>query len=115
MAYQYEQSDKLFDIIVSNPPYVTHREKDEMEANVLDYEPHLALFVENDNPLIFYKAIANYAFLNLVKNGFFMVEINQYLGKETAQVFEEKGFTEIEIIKDMFGRERFIKGRKNNV
>ena len=115
LAYQYEQSDKLFDIIVSNPPYVTHREKDEMEANVLDYEPHLALFVENDNPLIFYKAIANYAFLNLVKNGFFMVEINQYLGKETAQVFEEKGFTEIEIIKDMFGRERFIKGRKNNV
>jgi release factor glutamine methyltransferase len=86
-----------------------------MEANVLDYEPHLALFVENDNPLVFYKAIANYAFLNLVNNGFFMVEINQYLGKETAQVFEEKGFTEIEIIKDMFGRERFIKGRKNNV
>jgi release factor glutamine methyltransferase len=91
---------------------VTHREKGEMEANVLDYEPHLALFVENDNPLVFYKAIANYASLNLVNNGFFIVEINQYLGTETAEAFEEKGFVEIEIIKDMFGRERFIKGRK---
>ena len=112
LTYQHEKSEQLFDIIVSNPPYVTHREKDEMEANVLDYEPHLALFVENDNPLIFYKAIANYASLNLANNGFFIVEINQYLGAETAQVFEEKGFVEIEIIKDMFGRERFIKGRK---
>jgi release factor glutamine methyltransferase len=112
LTYQHEKSEQLFDIIVSNPPYVTYREKDKMEANVLEYEPHLALFVENDNPLIFYKAIANYAFLNLAHNGFFMVEINQYLGAQTALVFKEKGFIEVEIIKDMFGRERFIKGRK---
>lgn len=110
LAHQYEKLEKPFDIIVSNPPYVTLREKEEMEANVLEYEPHLALFVENDNPLIFYKAIANYASLNLVNNGLFFVEINQYLGPETAQVFIDKGFSSVTIIKDLFGRDRFIQG-----
>lgn len=110
LATQEQTLSQKFDIIVSNPPYVTNHEKSEMEANVLDYEPHLALFVENDNPLLFYKAIAQFASLNLVENGLCMVEINQYFGKETAEVFVKAGFQDVEIIQDMLGRDRFVKG-----
>lgn len=110
LATQEQTLSQKFDIIVSNPPYVTNHEKSEMEANVLDYEPHLALFVENDNPLLFYKAIAQFASLNLVENGLCMVEINQNFGKETAEVFVKAGFQDVEIIQDMLGRDRFVKG-----
>jgi release factor glutamine methyltransferase len=97
-----------FNIIVSNPPYVTKQEIYRMQKNVLDFEPHLALFVDDSEPLIFYEAIANFAFNNLTDNGLVAVEINEALGEETANVFRRKGFSEVEIIKDMHQKERFV-------
>ncbi len=97
-----------FTIIVSNPPYVTKQEIDRMQKNVLDFEPHLALFVEDSEPLIFYEAIANFAFNNLTDNGLVAVEINETLGEETANVFKRKGFSEVEIIKDIHQKDRFV-------
>jgi release factor glutamine methyltransferase len=98
-----------FTIIVSNPPYVMNAEKAEMERNVLEYEPHLALFVEDDDPLIFYQKIAEFAFKNLIKKGLCVVEINQAFGLETAELFWNQGFSEVEVIKDMFGKDRMVK------
>lgn len=98
-----------FSIIVSNPPYVMNAEKSEMEQNVLDYEPHLALFVEDSNPLIFYKSIAEFAFKNLIINGLCIVEINQAFGLETAELFWNQGFRYVEVVKDMFGKDRMVK------
>jgi release factor glutamine methyltransferase len=97
-----------FNIIVSNPPYVTKQEIYRMQKNVLDFEPHLALFVDDSEPLIFYEAIANFAFNNLTDNGLVAVEINEALGEETANVFRRKGFSEVEIIKDMHQKDRFV-------
>ena len=101
-----------FSIIVSNPPYVMTAEKLEMEQNVLDYEPHLALFVENSNPLIFYKAITEFASKNLINQGLCIVEINQAFGLETAELFWNHGFRYVEVIKDMFGKDRMVKAIK---
>ena len=98
-----------FSIIVSNPPYVMNAEKSEMEQNVLDYEPPLALFVEDSNPLIFYKAIADFAFKNLITKGLCVVEINQAFGLETAELFWNQGFRYVEVVKDMFGKNRMVK------
>ena len=98
-----------FSIIVSNPPYVMNAEKSEMEQNVLDYEPHLALFVEDSNPLIFYKAIAEFASKNLITKGLCIVEINQAFGLETAELFWNQGFRYVEVVKDMFGKDRMVK------
>ncbi len=98
-----------FSIIVSNPPYVMNAEKLEMEQNVLDYEPHLALFVEDSNPLIFYKAIAEFASKNLINKGLCIVEINQAFGLETAELFWNKSFRYVEVVKDMFGKDRMVK------
>ena len=99
----------MFDIIVSNPPYVRELEKVEIKNNVLKNEPHLALFVKDDNPLLFYKKIADLAKNNLTKNGLLFFEINQYLGSETVDMLKNKGFTQIELQKDMFGNDRMIK------
>jgi release factor glutamine methyltransferase len=98
-----------FSIIVSNPPYVMNAEKLEMEQNVLDYEPHLALFVEDSEPLIFYKVIAEFASKNLIDKGLCVVEINQALGLETAELFWNQGFQYVEVVKDMFGKDRMVK------
>jgi release factor glutamine methyltransferase len=98
-----------FDVIVSNPPYVRNLEKVEIKKNVLDYEPHLALFVENDNALIFYKKIAELAQKNLKPNGFLFFEINQYLGKETVDLLENLNFKNIELRKDIYGNDRMIR------
>jgi len=98
-----------FDIIISNPPYVRELEKAEIQNNVLQNEPHLALFVSNENPLIFYNKIADLAQQHLTKNGLLFFEINQYLGNETEQLLAEKGFKNIELRKDLFGNERMIK------
>lgn len=98
-----------FSIIVSNPPYVMNAEKLEMEQNVLAYEPHLALFVEDSNPLIFYKAIAEFAANNLIDKGLCVVEINQAFGLETAELFWNQGFQSVEVVKDMFGKDRMVK------
>ena len=100
---------EVYDVIISNPPYVRELEKDEMQKNVLDNEPHLALFVENNNPLLFYDKIADLAKSHLTKNGYLYLEINQYLGKETADLLNAKGFKNIELRKDIFGSDRMIK------
>jgi len=97
-----------FDIIVSNPPYVRNLEKIEINKNVLEYEPHLALFVEDNDALLFYRKIANLAKKNLKPNGQLYFEINQYLGKETVELLEELGFKNIELKKDIYGNDRMI-------
>ena len=98
-----------FDIIVSNPPYIQHLEKNKMQANVLDFEPHLALFVEDSNPLQFYKKIAQFAKEKLKTNGQLYFEINEYLGPKTTHLLKNKGFKTIELRKDIFEKDRMIK------
>jgi release factor glutamine methyltransferase len=98
-----------FDIIVSNPPYVRNLEKQEIKKNVLDYEPHLALFVEDTDALLFYRKIAQLSIKNLSPNGLLFFEINQYLGKEIVELLENLGFKNIELKKDMFGNDRMIR------
>lgn len=100
-----------FDVIVSNPPYVRNLEKEEIKKNVLDYEPHLALFVEDNDALLFYRKIAELALKNLALNGYLFFEINQYLGKETVALLEKLGFQNIELRKDFKGNDRMIKAR----
>ncbi len=100
--------DQKFDIIVSNPPYVRNLEKAEIKPNVLDNEPHLALFVSDNDPLIFYKKIAELAAANLNPNGQLFFEINQYLGKETQDLLESLGLKNIELRKDIYGNDRMI-------
>ena len=100
------------DIIVSNPPYVRNLEKQEIKKNVLDYEPHLALFVEDTDALLFYRKIAQLALKNLSPNGLLFFEINQYLGKETVELLQNLGFINIELKKDMYGNDRMIKCKK---
>ena len=98
-----------FTVIISNPPYVMNSEKIEMERNVLEYEPHLALFVEDNDPLIFYRKISEFAAKNLIDKGLCIVEINQAFGLETAELFWNQGFSEVEVLKDMFGKDRMVK------
>jgi release factor glutamine methyltransferase len=98
-----------YNIIVSNPPYVRVLEKQEIKKNVLDYEPHLALFVEDNDALLFYRKIAQLALKNLAPNGLLFFEINQYLGKETVALLENLGFKNIELRKDIYGNDRMIK------
>lgn len=97
-----------FDIIVSNPPYIMHKEKSEMSANVLDYEPHLALFVPDSDPLLFYRAIGNYGLKNLRHGGRLYFEINAALGRETCQLLESLGYRDIILRKDINGLDRMI-------
>ncbi|MBT6081666.1 MAG: peptide chain release factor N(5)-glutamine methyltransferase [Polaribacter sp.] len=103
-----ESLPQKFDIIVSNPPYVRELEKREIKKNVLQNEPHLALFVDNNNPLLFYKKIADLAIEYLRQDGLLFFEINQYLEKETVKMLEMKGFKNIELRKDLFGNYRMI-------
>ena len=97
----------LYDIIVSNPPYIANAEKKEMNHQVLNHEPHLALFVDDDNPLIFYDKISDFALTNLSPQGKLYFEINQTLGLATKKLLENKGFS-AEIIKDINGNDRII-------
>ena len=105
-----KELDEKFDIIISNPPYVRELEKAEMQNNVIDHEPSLALFVPDEDPLKFYSAVVNFAADHLNENGCLYLEINQYLGEETKQLLEESNFKTIELRKDMFGNDRMIKG-----
>ena len=98
-----------FDLIVSNPPYVKKNELSEIRENVKLFEPHLALFVEDHNPLIYYQKIAEIAKNQLTKYGQILVEINSNLGRETEDVFKKAGFSSVEIIQDFFGRDRFLR------
>jgi release factor glutamine methyltransferase len=97
-----------YDIIVSNPPYVRMLEKQEIKTNVLDFEPHLALFVEDNDALLFYRKIAQLAQHNLNENGLLFFEINQYLAKETIELLENLHFKSIELRQDIYGNDRMI-------
>ena len=99
-----------FDVIVSNPPYVRALEKNKMQPNVLEHEPHLALFVANNNPLLFYEAISKYAKKALRANGQLFFEINEYLGVETVNVLHNHNFNNIQLKQDIFGKDRMVKG-----
>lgn len=99
-----------FDIIVSNPPYITEQEKEAMHANVLAHEPNLALFVTNGDPLQFYEKIASFAAKNLKRGGKLYVEINAGYAKEVKDCFEQHGFSEVRIISDMQGKDRIVSG-----
>lgn len=108
----YSGCSEKYDVIVSNPPYVRHLEKQEIKKNVLAYEPHLALFVEDSDPLIFYRKITEFAVENLTENGVLYFEINQYLGKETVDLVKRYGFTSVELRKDLSGNDRMLKACK---
>ena len=101
-----------FDIIVSNPPYITPKEMQEMHSNVLNYEPHTALFVEESAPLLFYDYITDFALYHLTEDGSLYFEINQYLSQETADLIRKKGFKKVDIFKDINGVDRIIRARK---
>lgn len=98
-----------YNLIVSNPPYIRELEKGEIKNNVLENEPHLALFVEDNNPLIFYSKIADLARIHLKKGGILFFEINQYLGKETVEMLKQKDYNTITLKKDLFGNDRMVK------
>ena len=97
-----------FDVIVSNPPYVTEAEKDEMEANVLDWEPALALFVPDDDPLRFYRRIVTLGRELLLPEGKLYFEINRAFGREIAYMLEMNQYRDIRVIKDIFGKDRIL-------
>jgi release factor glutamine methyltransferase len=103
-----EESRAKFDIIVSNPPYITNQEKELMHRNVLDYEPHLALFVENDAPLLFYTSIADFALKHLSEKGKLYFEINEQYGTEVKGMLFEKNFKNVTIVKDMNEKDRIV-------
>ena len=100
-----------FGIIVSNPPYVTDAEKEQMLPNVLQHEPHIALFVPDNDPLIFYKAIADFAIKHLDTTGSLYLEINENLGEETVQLLKQMGFKKIELRQDLSGKDRMIRSQ----
>ena len=97
------------DIIVSNPPYICHKERAAMERNVLEHEPKLALFVPDDDPLLFYRAIARYAAKALKPKRMLFFEINPLYADEMQQMLSEEGFSQTEVKKDQFGKQRFTK------
>ena len=97
-----------FDVIVSNPPYVTEAEKKDMDANVLDWEPELALFVPDDDPLRFYRRIADLGRELLLPDGKLYIEINQAYGRETAHILEMNQYHDVRVIRDIFGKERIV-------
>lgn len=100
--------DKKWDVIVSNPPYIAESEKQEMEKNVLNFEPHQALFVKDNNPLVFYNKIADFALQNLVPNGSLYFEINRAKGNEIEEMLKEKGFSRVELKKDISQNPRMV-------
>jgi release factor glutamine methyltransferase len=104
-----------FDLIVSNPPYVMEKEKPLMRSNVLDHEPHLALFVSDNDPLVFYRAVAAWALALLKPGGKGMVEINEALAPETEEVFRSCGFAEVSTVLDLNDRNRFVVFAKTDV
>lgn len=99
----------MFDMVLSNPPYVMESEKALMRRNVLEHEPALALFVPDEDPLLFYRAVASWAASMLVVGGLCLVEINESLGAETADVFIRAGFRDVEVLKDLASRDRFVR------
>lgn len=103
-----ETLPQVYNVIVSNPPYVRNLEKEEIKENVLQYEPHLALFVDDNDPLLFYRKIAQLAKTQLSPEGKLYFEINQYLGNETVAMLENMGFVNVILKKDIYGNDRMI-------
>ena len=101
-----------YNIIVSNPPYICEEEKAEMERNVLEHEPRLALFVPDDDPLLFYRRIAELGLSLLKEKGLLFFEINRRFGEEVIKMLQEKGYREVELRQDMFGNDRMVKAIK---
>jgi release factor glutamine methyltransferase len=110
--FAWPSSKGSWDIIVSNPPYVTEEEKKEMANHVLDFEPHLALFVPNDDALKYYEALADFAIERLIQGGYLCLEINQYFGTQTVELLFSKGFQEVQLKKDFKGNDRMIVAQK---
>ena len=117
----FKQSDILqwsnslwpqFDVVVSNPPYVMESEKKLMQANVLDYEPELALFVSDTDPLIFYRTIAQFAAQHLNKEGYLFFEINENMGKEMIELVKQLEFSNVELRCDINGKNRMLRCQK---
>lgn len=104
-----------WDIIVSNPPYVTEAEKKEMANHVLDHEPHLALFVPTDDALKYYLVLADFAIARLQAGGYLCVEINQYFGTQTLELLFRKGFQDVKLLKDFKGNDRMIVAKKSGL
>ena len=109
---EWENTELQFDVIVSNPPYVRESEKERMAPNVLEHEPHLALFVENNNPLVFYQAIVALSKQALKKQGLLYFEINEYLGEETKALFSSDDFENVQLKTDVFGKNRMMRASK---
>lgn len=107
-VFDWEQETNTWDIIVSNPPYVLDAEKSEMESHVLDHEPHLALFVPNEDPLKFYRVIGEMAQKRLTPGGFLCFEINRAFGAENVALAEKQGFENIQLLKDFHGNDRML-------
>lgn len=107
-----EPLGESFDVIVSNPPYVLEGEKEVMEPNVLRYEPAVALFVPDADPLLFYRRIASLALQSLTPQGTLYFEINQAYGKETKELLQTIGFSQVELVQDCFGKDRIIKAKR---
>ncbi len=105
-------SEKAFDIIVSNPPYIPNADRAQMHKNVLDYEPDLALFVDDESPLIFYQAIAKKAAHSLKKGGKLYFEIHENFGKEVCELLSSLGYFDVELRKDLQGKDRMVKAKK---
>ena len=101
-----------YDVIVSNPPYICNKEAVEMEAHVLDHEPHTALFVPDSDPLLFYRALAQIGRARLIPGGCLVVECNRAYTQEIAALFRDYGFVDIEIFEDCFGAPRFVRGAR---
>jgi release factor glutamine methyltransferase len=112
LNFKSELGGSKFEIIVSNPPYVTLEDKKQMHLNVTDFEPHNALFVPENDPLVFYKAITDFASRHLVKGGFLFFEINESYGEEMIELLNSKLFISVELRKDMSGKSRMMKAVK---
>lgn len=111
--FQFHTTEK-YDIIVSNPPYIREQEKCEMQKRVLDYEPSRALFVPDDDPLIFYRAIAAFGSQHLLPGGILFFEINEALGDEMLQLMQEFHYSRLVLKKDFYGKKRFVKGERDD-
>ena len=105
-------SAQSWDLIVANPPYVLESEKATMHTNVLDYEPHAALFVPNEDPIVFYKALADFAIEYLVPGGCLYFELNPLTSNEVERFLKTKGFTDIVVVNDMRGHPRMMRSKK---
>jgi release factor glutamine methyltransferase len=112
-ALEMTATEEMFDIIVSNPPYICENERTEMLPNVLNFEPSTALFVPNDDPLRFYRAIAQYGQTALSHSGELYFEINEHYGEEVSTMLNTLGYVQIEVCNDQFGKQRFVKALRS--